>query len=66
MLRALIYTTNLKKEKMKNIKTTLFGAIGAIAGYFATSTTGTLQIIGQTISALSTLLLGYHAADKKN
>jgi len=51
---------------MKNTKTTIFGLLAAIGGYFATSTTGTLQVIGQTVSGICTFLLGAAAKDATN
>ena len=53
---------------MKNAKTTIFGAIAALGSFFATSTTGALQVVGQVISGLATFLLGAAAQDapKKN
>jgi hypothetical protein len=50
---------------MKNPKTTIFGLLAAISGYFATASTGKVQIIAQTIAGLSTFLLGGVAADSK-
>jgi hypothetical protein len=50
---------------MKNPKTTIFGIIAAIGGYLATSTTGTLQIIGQIAAGIGTFLMGGAAADAK-
>ena len=50
---------------MKNKKTTIFGLLAAISGYFATASTGKVQIIAQTIAGLSTFLLGGVAADSK-
>jgi hypothetical protein len=51
---------------MRNAKTTIFGLISAIAGYFAMNGTGKLQIIGQAISGISTFLLGASAKDADN
>jgi hypothetical protein len=51
---------------MNNFKTTFFGLLAAIGGYFATSGTGTLQLIGQTIAGISTFLLGASAKDASN
>jgi len=51
---------------MKNLKTTIFGLLAAIGGYFATSGTGTLQVIGQTVAGISTFLLGASAKDASN
>jgi hypothetical protein len=51
---------------MKNAKTTIFGLISAIAGYFAMNGTGKLQIIGQAVSGISTFLLGASAKDADN
>jgi len=50
---------------MKNPKTTLFGLLAAISGYFATSGTGTLQVIAQAITGIATFLMGHSAADSK-
>ena len=46
-------------------KTTIFGLLAAISGYFATAGTGKVQIIAQAIAGLSTFLLGGVAADSK-
>ena len=54
-----------KKRKMKNRKTTIFGLLAAISGYFATAGTGKVQVIAQAIAGLSTFLLGNAAADSK-
>jgi hypothetical protein len=51
---------------MRNIKTTIFGLLAAIGGFFATSGTGTVQIIGQTVAGISTFLLGATAKDASN
>jgi hypothetical protein len=56
---------NQKKIKMKNRKTTIFGLLAAISGYFATAGTGKVQVIAQAIAGLSTFLLGNAAADSK-
>ena len=50
---------------MKNRKTTIFGLLAAISGYFATAGTGKVQVIAQAIAGLSTFLLGNAAADIK-
>jgi len=50
---------------MRNPKTTLFGLLAAIGGYFATSTTGTLQTVGQIIGSVFTFLTGAAAQDGK-
>jgi hypothetical protein len=50
---------------MKDVKTTIFGLIAAISGYFATAGTGKVQIIAQAIAGISTFLLGGAAADSK-
>jgi len=55
----------VKKRKMKNRKTTIFGLLAAISGYFATAGTGKVQVIAQAIAGLSTFLLGSVAADSK-
>jgi hypothetical protein len=49
---------------MKNVKTTIFGLLAAIGGYFA-QTTGKLQSAGQLVATLSTFLLGASASDAK-
>ena len=54
-----------KKIRMKNRKTTIFGLLAAISGYFATAGTGKVQVIAQAIAGLSTFLLGNAAADSK-
>lgn len=46
-------------------KTTMFGIIAAIGTYLSTSQTGWLQITGQCLAAVGTLLLGYNAKDNK-
>jgi hypothetical protein len=56
---------NQKKRKMKNPKTTIFGLLAAIAGYFAAAGTGKLQVIAQAVAGISTFLLGGVAADSK-
>jgi len=50
---------------MKSRKTTIFGLLAAISGYFATAGTGKVQVIAQAIAGLSTFLLGNAAADSK-
>jgi hypothetical protein len=68
LLELLLFITTLKKLKrktMKNPKTTLFGLLAAIGGYFATSTTGTLQTVGQIIGSVFTFLTGAAAQDGK-
>jgi hypothetical protein len=50
---------------MKNTKTTIFGLLAAIGGYFASNGTGKLQSAGQIVSTISTFLLGATAADAK-
>jgi len=50
---------------MKNIKTTIFGLLASIGGYFATNSTGKLQSAGQIVSTISTFLLGASAQDSK-
>ena len=51
---------------MKNAKTTIFGLLAAIGGYFAQNGTGKLQGIGQIVGTISTFLLGASASDAKN
>lgn len=51
---------------MKNAKTTIFGLLAAIGGYFAMNTTGKLQVIGQAVSGISTFLMGASAKDADN
>jgi hypothetical protein len=50
---------------MKNIKTTIFGLLASIGGYFATNSTGKLQGAGQIVATISTFLLGAAAQDSK-
>lgn len=50
---------------MKNPKTTIFGLLAAIGGYFAAAGTGTIQIIGQAVAGICTFLLGGAAQDSK-
>lgn len=50
---------------MKNPKTTIFGLLAAVGGYLATSTTGTLQVIGTIGSSIFTFLLGGASQDAK-
>jgi hypothetical protein len=50
---------------MKNTKTTIFGLLAAIGGYFASNGTGKLQGAGQIVATISTFLLGATAADAK-
>ena len=50
---------------MKNPKTTIFGLIAAIAGYFAVSATGTVQAISQAVAGIATFLLGGASQDAK-
>lgn len=50
---------------MKNPKTTIFGLLAAIAGYFATASSGKFQVIAQAVAGISTFLLGGAAADSK-
>jgi len=51
---------------MTNAKTTIFGLLSAIGGYFAMNSTGKLQVIGQAIAGISTFLLGASAKDASN
>ena len=46
-----------------NIKTTIFGAIGALGLYFSTSANATLALIGKVLQGIGTLGAGYFAAD---
>lgn len=48
---------------MKSPKTTIFGLLAAIGGYFATSGTGKAQGIGQVVATIATFLLGASATD---
>ena len=50
---------------MKNPKTTMFGLLAAIAGYFATAGEGTIQVIAQAVAGIATFLLGGAAMDSK-
>jgi hypothetical protein len=50
---------------MKNPKTTIFGLLAAIGSYFATSGSGKVQVIGQTVAGLATFFLGAAATDAK-
>ena len=50
---------------MKNAKTTIFGLLAAIGGYFAQSGTGKIQGVGQIVATISTFLLGASASDAK-
>jgi hypothetical protein len=50
---------------MKNPKTTIFGLLAAVGGYLATSTTGTLQVVGQLVGSFFTFLTGAAAQDSK-
>jgi hypothetical protein len=50
---------------MKNVKTTIFGLLAAIGGYFAQSGSGKLQGVGQIVATISTFLLGASASDAK-
>jgi hypothetical protein len=61
----LLIFINQKKRKMKNPKTTIFGLLAAISGYFATAGTGKLQVIAQAVAGISTFLLGGAAMDSK-
>ena len=49
---------------MKDWKTTLSGVLAAVGGYLTESQTGWLHIVGQVVTAIGLLLLGYHATDK--
>jgi hypothetical protein len=49
---------------MKDWKTTLSGVLAAIGGYLTQSQTGLLQIVGQVMTGIGLLLLGYHSSDK--
>jgi drug/metabolite transporter (DMT)-like permease len=48
---------------MKNWKTTLGGLVAAVGTYLVNSQTGVLQILGQVLAVVGTLLLGHSAAD---
>jgi len=48
---------------MKNYKTTIFGSLAALGMYLAQSQTGVLQLIGQGLQIIGTLLTGVSAAD---
>jgi urea transporter len=48
---------------MKNWKTTLGGILAAIGSYLVSSETGVLHIVGQCLSFVGTILLGYAASD---
>jgi hypothetical protein len=50
---------------MNSLKTTLCGLISAIGATLVTSDNPTLQIIGQFLLPIGTLLTGYFAQDKK-
>jgi len=50
---------------MKNPKTTIFGLLAAIGGYFAASSTGKIQVIGQAVAGIATFLLGGASQDAK-
>jgi len=51
---------------MKNYRTTIFGALTALGAFFAQSSTGVLQVVGQGVQVLGTLLLGASAHDAVN
>ena len=51
---------------MKNAKTTIFGLLSAIAGYFAMNGTGKIQVIGQAVAGIATFLMGASAKDADN
>jgi hypothetical protein len=51
---------------MTNVKTTIFGLLSAIGGYFAMNGTGKIQVIGQAVAGISTFLLGASAKDASN
>ena len=51
---------------MRNVKTTIFGLLAAIGGYFANAGTGKVQTAGQLVATLSTFLLGASAKDASN
>lgn len=51
---------------MKNAKTTIFGLLSAIAGYFAMNGTGKTQVIGQAVAGIATFLMGASAKDADN
>ena len=57
---------NLLKIKMrKSYKTTIFGLLSAVGGFFASNSTGKLQGAGQIVATISTFLLGAYAQDSK-
>ena len=45
---------------MKNKKTTIFGLLAAISGYFATAGTGKVQVIAQAIAGISSIYTILH------
>ena len=53
---------NQKRSNMKNYKTTICGIVAAIGTYLQTQS-GTLQVVGQILSAVSLFLLGASAKD---
>jgi len=48
---------------MKNLKTTIFGAIGALGVYLTSQTDPIVHVIGQVLSFVGSLGAGYFAAD---
>ena len=49
----------------KNLKTTIFGLLAAVGGFFASNSTGKLQGAGQIVATLSTFLFKIKNNDKK-
>jgi hypothetical protein len=49
----------------KSYKTTIFGLLSAVGGFFASNSTGKLQGAGQIVATISTFLLGAYAQDTK-
>ena len=49
---------------MKNWKTTFFGCVGAIGIYLMNEANPITHFTGIVITALSNVLLGFHASDK--
>jgi len=66
LLQLQLLFTTLKRLKMrKSYKTTIFGLLSAVGGFFATNSTGKLQGAGQIVATISTFLLGAYAQDSK-
>lgn len=49
---------------MKNYKTTLSGIFGAVGVILSNSEDVKLKIVGNIITAVAVLVLGYHSTDK--